>query len=84
MIPAGSKSCPECGVGQDVVDPSGGFSFETPSEVGLDENIDGYQNYFMDGSSSQKKKDSCPVCGSRMSYKDKVASWYCPKCKSFY
>lgn len=67
-----------------MVDPSGEFSFKTPDDVGLDDNVDGYQNYFMDDSSSQKKKDFCPVCGAKMSYKEKVASWYCSKCKSFY
>jgi len=41
-------------------------------------------NFFMSSRKEKKVKNPCPVCGSQMEYKERVSSYYCPKCRSFY
>ena len=44
-----------------------------------------YENMFMKGeSTSSKDAERCPVCFSEMKYKEKVNSWFCPRCKQFF
>ena len=33
---------------------------------------------------SKPKGEKCSVCYSEMKFKERVNSWYCPKCKQFY
>ncbi|MGA1866345.1 MAG: hypothetical protein ACMUFK_02625 [Thermoplasmatota archaeon] len=82
-IPKGSVNCPECGAGQNIVERSDDFDFKGPDEAGVQKEPS-YDTMFMNKDDKKKKSEACPVCGAGMSYKDRVESWYCPKCKSFY
>jgi len=82
-IPKGSKRCSECGTGQDIAARDDDFNFTRPEQAGVDEQPS-YDSMFMNQDRKGKKGESCPVCGTSMSYKERVESWFCPKCKSFY
>jgi predicted RNA-binding Zn-ribbon protein involved in translation (DUF1610 family) len=79
-----ASTCPECGTGQNIARTQGDdFDFKRPDEVihGEETSPD---TMFMNQERSKKKGETCPVCGTSMSYKDRVDSWYCPKCKNFF
>lgn len=84
MIPGGSKRCPECGAGQSLAGQGDEFSFTRPEDLGVssEPSVD---NYFMDDRVQTKKaKNACPACGTPMQFKERVNSYFCPKCRSFY
>ena len=83
-IPEGTKSCPQCGSGQNLAGQDDDFSFTRPSEVSAREEpvVD---NFFMSSAGpGSKKGNNCPVCGNPMQFKERVNSYFCSKCKSFY
>lgn len=42
-------------------------------------------NFFMAGAGpGAKKGNNCPVCGNPMQFKERVNSYFCAKCKSFF
>jgi len=83
-IPKKADKCPECGTGQNIARTQGDeFDFKRPDDVGLGKEAS-YDTMFMNQEKSRKKGESCPVCGTSMSYKERVDSWYCPKCKNFF
>ncbi|MGA1793922.1 MAG: double zinc ribbon domain-containing protein [Thermoplasmatota archaeon] len=82
-IPKDSKRCPECGTGQEIAAREDEFNFTSPDQAGV-EKQPSYDSMFMNQDLKGKKGESCPVCGASMSYKERVESWFCPKCKSFY
>ncbi|MFO8050069.1 MAG: hypothetical protein R6V01_00005, partial [Thermoplasmatota archaeon] len=57
------------------------FDFKRPGDI-KEETFYGEQ--FMSGSMQKKKGEYCPICGTGMSYKEKVDAYYCPKCKNFF
>ncbi|MFW3146536.1 MAG: hypothetical protein ACMUIE_06970 [Thermoplasmatota archaeon] len=59
------------------------FDFQRPEDLGIVEE-QSYDDMFMSRGTSGKKGESCPVCGTGMTYKERVDSWYCPKCKNFF
>jgi ribosomal protein S27AE len=84
-IPKKSKRCPECQSGQNLAHTHDDdeLDFTRPDEAGFDEEAV-HDNMFMSNKGKKEKKESCPVCGAGMTYKERVESWFCPKCKSFY
>ena len=84
-IPEASRRCPHCGSSQNIVGSSDEeITFHRPEDAGLESEVS-YENMFMKGeSTSSKDAERCPVCFSEMKYKEKVNSWFCPRCKQFF
>ena len=84
-IPKSAKRCPECHTGQNLAqtESEDDFQFTRPDDAGVDSEPE-YDSMFMSQDKKKKKGESCPVCGASMSYKERVDSWFCPKCKTFY
>jgi len=83
-MPSSSKKCPECGAGKRFKDRSPAtFDFKKPGDVGFSEK-DAGAGMFKAQPPAKKKGETCPVCGTQMLFKERVNSWYCPECRSFY
>lgn len=80
-----AKRCSECQAGQNLVQSQDvdNLDFTRPDEAGVSDKA-AYDTMFMSDDKKKKKGESCPVCGTGMSYKERVESWFCPKCKTFY
>ncbi len=61
----------------------GSFDFKRPEDLGVKKKEEP-SDLFTIKKESSKKGETCPVCGAGMTFKERVDSWYCPRCKSFY
>ncbi|OYT45549.1 hypothetical protein B6U90_03015 [Thermoplasmatales archaeon ex4484_6] len=59
------------------------MDFKRPEDLGVEPSSEP-ADLFMTPQGKKEKGETCPVCGGGMVFKERVSSWYCPRCKNFY